>query len=204
MARMVDKILDQNEASNFFYILIGLLVMLSILFLMGGDEGLPYSLGRVISFIIVLLFAYSLLDWTSNITEKSDDLTDKDSLDENINLHIKDISRLLERASEGKEKSQEMVHEKLKKIFFLKLKEVKDISDNDLRDLVRNPEKFRKVVQDEVIADFILSLEKKSDGTKTRRSKFLSSSEMNSQRKYKKKMKEIIQRIDKWEERYHG
>ena len=201
---MVDKILDQNEASNFFYILIGLLVMLSILFLMGGDEGLPYSLGRVISFIIVLLFAYSLLDWTSNITEKSDDLTDKDSLDENINLHIKDISRLLERASEGKEKSQEMVHEKLKKIFFLKLKEVKDISDNDLRDLVRNPEKFRKVVQDEVIADFILSLEKKSDGTKTRRSKFLSSSEMNSQRKYKKKMKEIIQRIDKWEERYHG
>jgi len=203
---MIDDLLDQSETSNFFYLLIGLLIFLSILFVMGGDdgEGLPYYIGRGISYIIVILFAYSLLDWTTRMTEKTTDWTEKESLDEGINLRIQDISELLQRASEGKEMSQDILHKKLKKIFFLKLKDIEDISDNDLRDLVRNPEEFRKVVQDDVIADFILSLEEESKEKKSRRSRFLSSSDYKNQKNYKKKIKDLIQRIEEWEERHHG
>ena len=205
MVKNIKAQLEESRTSNFFYLLIGLLALLSILFLMGGDDGLPFHLGRIISFMIVILFAYSLIDWTSHITEKSDDWKEKDDLDEGINMRIQDISELLDRASEGKKKSQEILHERLKKIFFLKLKETKDISDNELRDLVRKPEKFRKVVQDDVIADFILSMEDKSNKTKKEYSKFFSSTpKKHNQKNYKKEIKNMIQRIDEWEEKYHG
>ncbi len=171
---------------------------------MGEDEGLPFYIGRFISFVIVVLFAYNLIDWTSNITEKSEEWTEKEVLDEDINLRIKDISELIKRASEGQNVSQDILHNKLKKIFFLKLKEVEDISDNELNELVRKPDEFRKVVQDEVIADFILSMEKDSGETKNGKVKFLSSSKRDWEKDYKKKIKDIIQRIDEWEERYHG
>jgi len=200
MAKNITNLLRQKETSNFFYILIGLLILLSILFVMGGDEGLPLILGRITGFIIVILIAYNLIEWTSNITETSERWTEEESLDENINLRIQDISQLLQRASEGNEKSQEILHNKLKKIFFLKLKEIEDISDNDLRELVRKPEEIRKLVEDEVLADFIITLEKRSD--EDGGSKFLSSSKRISQRKYKEKIKDIIQRIEEWEERY--
>lgn len=204
MFKTIKDLMRQNETSNFFYILVGILALLSILFVMGGDEGLPYTIGRIVALIIVVLLAYSLIRWTSNITEKSDDWIEKESLDDDINLRIQDISELLERASEGKEKSQEILHKKLRKVFFLKLKEIRDISDNELRDLVKKPEKFRELVQDEVIADFILSMEKKSKETSSGKSKLFSSSKVKTQKKYKKKIKELIQRIDEWEEKYHG
>jgi len=204
MVKMIDDLLDRDSTSNFFYLLAGLLILLSILFIMGEDEGLPFYIGRFISFVIVVLFAYNLIDWTSNITEKSEEWTEKEVLDEDINLRIKDISELIKRASEGQNVSQDILHNKLKKIFFLKLKEVEDISDNELNELVRKPDEFRKVVQDEVIADFILSMEKDSGETKNGKVKFLSSSKRDWEKDYKKKIKDIIQRIDEWEERYHG
>ncbi len=200
MAENIKKLLRQKETSNFFYILIGLLLLLSVLFVMGGDEGLPLILGRVAGFIIVILIAYNLIEWTNNITTTSERWTEEESLDEDINLRIQDISELLQRASEGNEKSQEILHNKLKKIFFLKLKEIEDISDNDLRELLREPDEFRKLVEDDIIADFIITLEKRSDDDGG--SKFLSSSKRISQRKYKEKIKEIIHRIKEWEERY--
>lgn len=200
---MIKDLTRQHETSNFFYILVGLLALLSILFVMGGNEGLPYTIGRIVAFIIILLLAYSLITWTSKITEESEDWIEKESLDEDINLKIQDISELLGRACEGKEKSQEILQKRLKKVFFLKLKEIEDISDNDLRDLVKTPEEFSELVQDEVIADFILSMEEESNETNSDKFKFFSSSNVNSQKKYKQKIKKVIQRIDEWEEKYH-
>ncbi len=198
MVEAIDNLLREKETSNFFYLLVGLLALLSILFVMGGDEGLAFILGRIAGFIIIILIAYNLIEWTSHVTESPENWTEKESLDEDINLRIQDISELLERASEGKEMSQDILHERIKKIFFLKFKEVEDISDNELDDLVRKPDEFRKVVKDEMIADFILSTEEKS--SKRKKIKSLKGA---SQKKYKRKIKDLIQRIDEWEERYH-
>lgn len=204
MVKMIDNLMGQKRTSNFFYLLIVLFALLSVLFVMGGDEGLPFILGRIMGFIIIVMLAYILIEWLTQIIEGTDQWTEVESLDEDINLRVQDISELLERASEGKKKSQEDLNERLKKIFFLKLKEKKDISDEDLKNLVEEPEKFREEVQDEVIADFILSMEDGSSETKTGSSKFLSSSKRESQKGYKSKIKDIIQRIDRWEERYYG
>ncbi|MFW5946778.1 MAG: hypothetical protein ACOCTN_07930 [Candidatus Natronoplasma sp.] len=201
--KTIKDLTRQSETSNFFYILVGLLALLSILFVMGGDDGLPYTIGRIVALIIILILAYSLITWISHITEESEDWIEKESLDEDINLRIQDISELLKRASEGKEKSQEILHEKLRKVFFLKLKEIEDISDNDLRDLVKDPEEFRRLVQDEIIADFILSMEEESNETNSGKFEVFSSSNGQGEKKYKKKIKEVIQRIDSWEEKYH-
>lgn len=196
MVEAIDDLLREKETSNFFYLLIGLLALLSILFVMGGDDGLPFILARIAGFIIVILIAYNLIEWTSNVTESTEHWIEKANLDEDINLRVQDISELLERASEGKEMSQDILHERIKKIFFLKFKDVEEISDNELNDLVKKPEKFRKAVKDEVIADFILSTEEKQKKRRSLRGA--------SQKKYKSKIKDIIQRIDEWEERYHG
>ncbi|MBS3781967.1 MAG: hypothetical protein KGY68_05100 [Candidatus Thermoplasmatota archaeon] len=151
-----------------------------------------------------MILAYSLVDWSIKVTENTERWTEDEELDEDINLRIQDVSELLRRASEGKEKSQEILHKRLKKIFFVKLKEKKDISRDDIRDLIRKPEELRKVVKDEVISDFILSTEKKSSKTDIQRRKskrgFLSSSKKNDPEKYKEKIKEIIQRINSWGE----
>ncbi|MFW6064756.1 MAG: hypothetical protein ACOC8Y_04185 [Candidatus Natronoplasma sp.] len=199
MVKTINNLLHEKETSNFLYLLIGLLALLSILFVMGGDEGLPLILGRITGFIIVILIAYNLIECTSHVTESPEDWIEKESLDEDINLRIQDISELLERASEGKEMSQDILHERIKKIFLLKFKEVEDIPDNELNDLVRKPDEFRKAVKDEVIADFILSTMKKSSKRKKKKSL-----KGTSQKKYKIKIKDMIQRIDEWEDRYHG
>ncbi|MEF8873589.1 MAG: hypothetical protein V5A88_02835 [Candidatus Thermoplasmatota archaeon] len=204
MVKVIENLTGQSSTSNFFYLLIGLLALLSILFVMGGDEGLPFILGRIMGFIIIVLLAYSLLEWITKIIEETDQWTDMRGLDKEINLRIEDISELLERASEGKKKSQEILHEKLKKIYFLKLKEKEDMSNEDLRDLVKEPEEFRDVVKDDVIADFILSMEEESGETSGETLKFLSSSKRRTQNEYRNEIKEIIQRIDQWEERYYG
>ncbi len=200
MVKIIEKLTDQNETSNFFYLLVGSLALLSVLFLMGGDEGLPFILGRITGFIIIVMLAYSLIEWVGQTIKETEHWTEEENLDEDINLRIDDISALLKRASEGERKSQEILHEKLKKIFFLRLKEEEDISENEVRGLVKKQEKFSEVVQDEVIAEFILSMEEDS----AEGSKLLSSKKRKGGKEYRAKINELVQRIDSWEERDHG
>ncbi|MBS3790452.1 MAG: hypothetical protein KGY66_06000 [Candidatus Thermoplasmatota archaeon] len=204
MRKKIMDLLDQKRTSNSLYLLIASLIILSFLFVIGGEGDLTEILGRILGFIIIMILAYSLVDWSIKVTENTERWTEDEELDEDINLRIQDVSELLRRASEGKEKSQEILHKRLKKIFFVKLKEKKDISRDDIRDLIRKPEELRKVVKDEVISDFILSTEKKSSKTDIQRRKskrgFLSSSKKNDPEKYKEKIKEIIQRINSWGE----
>jgi len=211
MVKMIKNLVEQNETSNFFYLLVGLLALLSVLFVMSGDdEGLPFILGWIMGFIIIAMLAYNLIEWVGNRIEGTEDWTEERDLDEDINLRVRDISDLLKRASEGEKNCQEILHEKLKKMFFLKLEEKEDISDKDLRGLLKDQENFREVVQDEVIADFILSMEEELDEAKTGGSKILSSKKRKggrrreSEKEYRAKIKEIIKRIDSWEERYYG
>jgi len=204
MREKIKELLDQKRTSNPLYILIASLAILSLLLVMGGEGGLTEILGRILGFIIVTILAYSLVDWTAQITEDPDRWAEDEELDENINLRIQDVSELLKRAAEGKEKSREILHKRLKEIFFVKLKVKKDISRGEIRDLAKKPEEFRKVIQDEMISDFILSTEGKSSnvGLRKRKSKrsFLASSKKNNPKEYKKKIKEIIQRINRWGE----
>jgi len=204
MWKKIKDLLDQKRTSNPLYILIASLAFLSLLLVMGGEGGLTEILGRILGFIIVTILAYSLVDWTAQITEDPDRWTEDEELDESINLRIQDVSELLKRAAEGKEKSREILHKRLKEIFFVKLKMKEDISRDEIRDLTKEPEEFRKVIQDEMISDFILSTEEKSSNTsfqkrKSKRS-FLTSSKKNNPESYKNKIKEIIQRINKWGE----
>jgi len=196
MAKIVDGLMEKSETSNFFYILVGLLILVSMLFVLGGDEGLPFTLGRIVSFIIVIVIAYNLIEWTSEITEEPEEWGGKDTLDEEINLRVKDISKLLERASEGKEKSQEIFHERLKRIFFLRFKEDMGLTDEELKDLINKPGEFRDLVRDDLIADFILATEDKEGYEKV---DFFSASGLSGKKRYKKKIKDVIKSMNRWE-----
>ncbi len=185
----------EGESSIYFYIVTGAIALLFLIFIMerGGPWGgdLLTILAWVLGFVIILHIAYLLISWTSSVTERPDVWEETREFDTDENLQVKKISTLLDRAAEGKTVSQERLHEKIKDIFFIKLKERKDLNDEEVRDLVRDPDRFRDLVKDDTISDFILSIEENKKG------KF--KVQDMSEEQYKKKIRKIIRRINEWD-----
>ncbi len=194
---------DLDSENSLLYLLVVVLLAFFLIFTTGETE-LSAALSRITGLVILVVLAYMLVTWTSSITEKSDVREQKQDLNDSTNLQVKEISTLLERASEGKTTSQEILHEKIKDIFIIKLKEKEDLTTERVRELMRNPKEFRKVVQDDMISDFILSLEKDSKAASQEMgSKAVSlSPEEKDKDKYKKEYKrnvrKIIQKINEW------
>lgn len=191
IAKKNKNILNQKSTRKLVYLIVGLLSVLFIVFI--GAEGgyLSIVLGRMTAILIIIIIAYRLVSWTSTITEETEVWNEKKEFDTDRTLQVKEISTLLDRAAEGKTRSQEVLHEKIKDIFFIKLKEREGLSDKDLQDIVKKPERFQSIVQDERISNFILSLEEEND------TEF--DLEDLEEYQYKKRIRKIIQKISEWD-----
>ncbi len=199
ISKITDKkgsIFDLDSESKFFLIIIVLLSILFVILVLGESEGIfdesmSRVFGRVIGFFILMILAHRLIIWTSRMTEKPESWEKKKEAKSDENLQIKEISTLLDRASDGKSMSQKILHDKIKEIFFTKLKDEKDLDKEELNRLLKNPEEFRKVVQDDKISDFILSIEGKEKSK-------LEDKDMDKAQ-YKKRVRKMIKRIKEWE-----
>ncbi len=199
MSMIKKDLILRKKSSNVYYILLLLLIVSFFVLTLEGGSGIQKSIGRALGFLLLIVIGFDLIQLTMSSTEKPDFWKEKKELDETINLRMQDTSVLLQRASEGKKISQKMFLEKVRKIFIMKLKEKKDLSEKDVRYLLRNPDEFRSMVQDDMISDFMLSNDHGREQKKGLE-RFLrpGSKDEESKKDYEKKVKEIIRRIEEW------
>lgn len=193
---MYDKIninkLKRNRESKIYYIALIFLTAVFIILTLEGGTGFTGTFSRIIGFIILAIFGYGLLDWSSAVTEKHVFWREKEELDEEVNLRMHGTSKILERALDGEKTSQKALLEKMRKTFFIKLKEKRNLTDDDLQELLIDEKKLRKIVQDEVISKFILSeLNEKERGKEE--------GIFSTNKDQRKKIEHLIRRIEKWD-----
>ncbi len=191
--------IDKHQSSYLFYLLLGLLAIISTVFILSGETDIAHTLGRAMALIFIFGLSYGLVEWIFSVTEEQEYWEEKEDVDENINLHVKDISELLERASEGKEKSREKLHRKIKEVFLLKLKSKKDISDEKMKDLLNDTDQLKREIGDEFISEFIIKTGQKKYKFEEEEKKVKKKNLIKYKKRYKEKIKELLIRINDWD-----
>ncbi len=124
-----------------------------------------------------------------------------------INLPLKRTSSLVERALNGKLLSQVLVEKRIREVFIEKIKDMKSLSEEDLDYLFKNPSTLRKMIDDEIISDFLMNSKRIKTGNVIRKKDeytlhFETEQAQQSKEKgkaYRKKIEDVIERISRWE-----
>lgn len=176
------NIFEENRESKLYYLFLIFLVVLFLVFTLGEDRtGFAGTIGRVSGLVILLVIGYGLIDWSFAITESEEFWQEEEDIDEKINLRMEETSKILERASQGEKTSQDNLTDKVRKTFFTMLKERRGLIEEGLQELLMDEDRFRSVVDDDLISDFIL------DGPE------------DFEEEYEKKIEEVIGRMERWD-----
>ncbi|MFP4143131.1 MAG: hypothetical protein ACLFT7_07315 [Thermoplasmata archaeon] len=142
-----------NEGNLLYYILMSLIVIGAIvgIILLGGMIRLTLAI------LILLVIGFNLIYWSIDETRNTDIWKREREFDEVVNLKLRKDSDLVKRAFRGMEVSQGYLEKKIKDLFLDKLMDDRNLIQEEIRELLKDEEKFREVVDDEVISDFILS-----------------------------------------------
>ncbi|MFP3872271.1 MAG: hypothetical protein ACOC55_02740 [Candidatus Natronoplasma sp.] len=194
---------DSRENSTLYYFALAFLTLLFFIFMLSEGTGIVGVLGRTLGFLILVILAYSMIDWVSSSTKDPEYWEDKRELDEEVNLRIQEASELLERVSKGGKISKKNLSKKIREVFYIKLKEKKDLSNEEVRELLKDEERFREVVKDSVISDFILSSNEDKETTNGKKGsieKLIGSNSSNERgEEHKKEIERVIRRISTWD-----
>jgi len=150
--------IPKKDRGNLLYYTLMILIVIGLvvgIILVGGM--VRFTLAIFTLFII----GFNLLIWSFGRTEHSQIWRREKRYDEKVNLKLKDTSNLVERAFKGMELSQALLEKEIRNLYLDKLRENRNLSMEELEELLNSSEKFRQVVDDEIISDFILS--KKED-----------------------------------------
>ncbi|MBS3789953.1 MAG: hypothetical protein KGY66_03460 [Candidatus Thermoplasmatota archaeon] len=169
-----------------YYIVMSLIVVGAI----GGIILLGGMLRLTLAILILLVIGSNLVYWSMEETRYSDIWERDDEFDEVVNLKLKKNSDLVKRAFKGMELSQGYLEKKIRDLFLDKLMDDKNLSREETRELLKDSEKFRQVVDDEVISDFILSKREEDEQ---------SSIERLEGEDYGQWISTLLKRIEGWE-----
>ncbi len=203
ISKIKRDLFERRETSSFYYIALFSLTALFLVLMLGNRTRLLRTLGRSLGFLILVILAYSFIDWNLDVTERFKFWKEKREIDQEVNFRMEETTKLVERASSGEKLSQEKLSEKLRNTFLIKLKDKRNLSEDQVQELLENQDKFRRVVRDEAIADFILNGfedEKVIDEDEKRWFKKIGlfSSSKEKMELPKKEIERIIRRIERW------
>jgi len=175
-----------EEDDRLYYLLMGLIVvgLIAGIVLVGGMVRVTMAI------FILLLIGFNLIYWVVEDTENPDIWKRESEYHEEVNLKLRGTSELVQRAFKGMELSQGYLEKKIKDLFLDKLMDKRNISQDELRELMRDPEGFRDVVDDKVISDFILYKKEESEKSFEKRLK---------EKEYEELISELLTKIEEWE-----
>lgn len=156
----LDQLSDIKRSNYEFYlcfILICVVVFLIMNFYAGGM--LRHSLGVLILFLIGAVIGHSMF----SKTEKKEILKNEVGFEKNFNSQVKETSKLIKRAFNDQEVSQKILERKLKRICIKRIMNEKNLSEKEMKALIKKPEKLKEVTNDESLTTF-LSKEKLEQG----------------------------------------
>ncbi len=174
-----------EEGDRLYYLLMGLIVvgLIAGIVLVGGMVRFTMAI------LILFLIGFNLIYWVVGDTENSDIWKREVEYHEEVNLKLRGSSELVQRAFKGMELSQGYLEKKIKDLFLDKLMDKRNISQEELRELMRDPERFRDVVDDKFISDFILSKKDESEKSFEKRLKG---------KEYEELISELLTKIEEW------
>ena len=184
-----------------------------ILFFLGSfiiliflGEGLGELLVAVLTIWISLFVIFSVANKTSSLKPWRR-IESKRRLQ---NLPLKKTSDTTERALKGFQMSQMLIEKRLRKDFMEKIKDKRNLSDGEMKELMDNPSELRGVIDDEYLFDFMVNSKRIDDLIQKKTNSVFSnliesiSTKKNDKDKdqkvnFEEKMEVIIEKISKWE-----
>jgi len=181
-----------------YYIFNSLLILaLAAVMIIGGGD-----LRLTMANLILAIIGFNLVYWMLENTGESDIWKSEEEFDKRVNLKLKDTSELVERAYSGMELSRGLLEKKIENLYLSKLKNERNLSQDELRKLLKNPEEFRQVVDDDIISDFILARKKEDEGENEIvdvEENEESSTKKSKGEDYEKLISKLLKRIERWE-----
>ncbi len=114
-----------------------------------------------------------------------------------------DLSRandIITRGAGGYSYSQQLMREMMAEAMIEKIRLGRGMTTREIEMAIDEPERFRDIVDDEIIATFILANQKKAEGWSDRISRKKSDREKTeSGRKFMLEIKDILERVEDWE-----
>ncbi|GEM_PF-4849046 len=171
-----------HKKNRSYYILSGFFILVLTVFTVGSEGLLRYFSAMFILF----LMGMNLVLWAREITEDEDIWKHEEVLKEEIDIRLGNTSNLVKRASKGMRVSRGLLERKIKDIFLSKLQVERNLSRDEVNKLIRYPDKFRDVVKDDTLADFVLADEDDAE------------EDVREDEEYEEWLSEIMERIDRW------
>ncbi|MFW5946086.1 MAG: hypothetical protein ACOCSJ_03720 [Candidatus Natronoplasma sp.] len=177
---------EKEEGYRLYYLFMSLIVLGATvgIILIGGMFRLTLAL------FILFVIGFNLVYWMMEKTVYLEIWERKDEFDEEVNLNLRETSDLVERAFKGMELSQGYLEKKIRDLFMDKLMDNKNLSIRETRELLEEPDRFRQVVDDKIISDFILSKKEENEQ---------SSTESLEGEDYEQWISTLLKRIEGWE-----
>ena len=182
-----------EEGDRLYYLLMGLIVvgLIAGIVLVGGMVRFTMAI------LILFLIGFNLIYWVVGDTENSDIWKREVEYHEEVNLKLRGSSELVQRAFKGMELSQGYLEKRVVDLFKEKLKDNRNLSENDVIELLNEPDEFRELVDDEIISDFILFKENRDeDGSIDDQS---NKKERLKGEDYERWVSTLLKRIEGWE-----
>ncbi|MGM0510314.1 MAG: hypothetical protein ACQESD_04215 [Thermoplasmatota archaeon] len=136
-------------------------VMISFLFIvMLFTQGfLRWTLGLTVFMMIALSVGLKLIGGSSDTKE----WVNSPRLDHTLNTRTGDIEKIIEGAAEGKKISQALLEQKVRVLIQRKLEVKKGISRNEFKELLKDQQRLKEVVDDEKIVKFLVDSKSLND-----------------------------------------
>jgi len=186
-------------------LMLGLIVFLSFFFIFMGGY-IEWVLGLIVLALMCMLIL-------SEISGRSRDMSfwkRDNELDIELNMNLKEISKVADRAYYGKKVSKAKLEERIIKEFLGKVKLERSLSNDEIKTLLNDPDKIKKIVDDEQITSFILGSKSYTDivheksiheRPETRWSSIKKKFKINKETKdedYKERINEVLERMEEW------
>ncbi len=186
-------------------LMLGLIAFLSFFFIFMGGY-IEWVLGLIVLALMCLLIV-------SEISDRSRDMSfwkRDNELDIELNMNLKEISKVADRAYNGKKVSKAKLEEHIIKEFLEKIKIERSLSNDEIENLLDDPDKMKKIVDDEKITSFILGSKSYTDivheksiheRPDTRWSRIIKKFKNNKEERnedYKERINEVLERMEEW------
>ena len=189
---------DKNE-KQFRLLLISIIIFLTIMmFFIEGS--LKWLLGLSIILFIGGIVVFEIYEGTRDIT-----FWDRNNeLDRIVNMNLERLSEIAGRAYRDRTVSKALFEERIKEEFIKKLKNHKNLSDAEMKRLLKDTNRLRKIIGDDLITEFIVGdksyTQAVQDQSKPKKS-FLNKlgfRNISINKDYKERIDEVLKRMEEW------
>lgn len=190
----LEEKVNKQAVRNVFTFTTAILIFMLFVFIPWSISSgiLRWTVSIIALGIIALVVTRALYEDTSSLAHWKRE----SELDEMIDSRLGDTSEMVDRAGKGYDASQAMLEERITETFLEKAKEGRGLSDGDVEELLSNPDRLKEVINDDIIADFLLSSKSFREAGKS--NLFNNTFQDKEQRSYDKRIEKIMKRMEEW------